>query len=102
MLDWFAASMWSALFHWLAYWSVGVIIIAAAGAAAWFSPFFKELFIGIAAGAALLLGAQSGLVSFKPKDPQTCIHPPTDPNGPSCQKWHATDDRGFGYWEPCE
>jgi|SRR6185312_10655989 len=103
MLDWFAAGLWSAALHWLAYWSVGVIIIGGAGAAAWFSPLFKEAFIGIAVGAALLLAAQGGIVSFKPKDPEICQHPATDPNGPTVPMcFIKTDDRGYGYWSPCQ
>lgn len=102
MLDWFASDLWSAAFHWLAYWSAGALIVGGAAAAAWFSPLFKEGFLGIAAGAALLMFLQSGTVSFRPAEPEICRHPATDPNGPICQKWHSTDDtRGYGYWEPC-
>lgn len=92
----------SAALHWLAYWSVGALIVGGAGAAAWFSPFFKQAFIGVAAGAALLMAAQNGLVSFRPKAPVDCINPAVDPNGPTSRCWHATDEqRGYGYWGAC-
>lgn len=103
MLTWLASGLISEAWHWLLYWSVGALVIGTSCAAAWFSPLFKEAFIGAAAGAALLMFLQGGAVSFRPADPAICEHPRSDPNGPVCQKWHSTDsDRGYGYWEPCE
>lgn len=102
MLEWFAAQFWSAALHWLAYWSVGVLVVGGFAVAAWFSPIFKMSLLGASIGAAVLLGAQNGLVSFKPKEPQICRNPQTDPNGPvTPQCFHKTDERGFGYWGDC-
>ena len=103
VFDWFASQFLSAALHWLAYWGIGIAIVGGGAAAAFFSPIFKTFFIGVSGGAAMLLMAQSGLVSFTPKQPQICENPATDPNGPTTPRcFHKTDERGFGYWGDCD
>lgn len=102
MLDWFTAELWSTALHWLAYWGAGALLTAGALAAAWFSPLFKEAFLGVAIGAAALLAVEHGFVSFKPQQPEVCEHPHTDPNGPTVPMcFIKTDERGYGYWDAC-
>lgn len=98
------------IFHWfyvLWHWIVAflnVIIIAGAGVLGFmWSPVFKSFFLGIAVGAVGLGVVNLDIVNFntmlaKPQ-PQYCINPSADPNGPAKQCWHKTDDRGFGYWD---
>ena len=102
MLDWFTGGLWSAALHWLAYWGAFIGVVGFGVLGFLYSPLFKSAFAGLALGAIALTALQYGFVQFRQKEPQICIHPPTDPNGPVCQRWHATDDRGFGFWEPCE
>jgi hypothetical protein len=103
MFDWFFGGIWSAFLHWLAYWGAFVAVVGVGVLGFLWLPIGKTACAGIVAGAVVLTALQYGFVQFRQKDPQVCIHPPTDPNGPVCQRWHSTDDqRGFGYWEPCD
>lgn len=102
-MDWFFGQFWSAALHWLAYWGVFGAIVAVGVLGFLYSPIGKLAFAGFAVGAIALTAGQYGLISFRPKEPQICVHPPTDPNGPIRQCWHSTDDqRGYGYWSACD
>lgn len=92
----------TALWDWLLFWMDFGIVVGIGVLGFIYSPLFKQVFLGVAIGAIALTGLQRGLVSFAQKAPAVCMHPNSDPNGPNCQRWHSTDDRGFGFWEPCK
>lgn len=101
-MDWLFGGIWSALVHWLAYWGAFIAVVGFGALGFLYSPIFKTAFAGLAVGAIALTVLQYQFVQFQQKEPQLCVHPATDPNGPIKQCWRSTDDRGYGYWEPCE
>lgn len=83
-------------------WGKLAVVVGPALAAVWYSPWFKQFFLGIAVGAGLLFSLQYTEI-FAPPETKYCISPTVDPNGPKCMKWNSTDDqRGYGYWSVCE
>jgi hypothetical protein len=66
------------------------------------SPFFRTFFLGVAVGGALLFGLEFSSVFSHKTEPQICINPKVDPNGPVKRCWHSTDSRGFGFWGECD
>lgn len=102
-MNWLFGGIIEAFLSWLAYWGAFIGVVGVGVLGFLYSPLFKGAFAGLAVGAIALTVLQYGFVSFRQKEPQVCVHPPTDPNGPIKQCWRSTDDqRGYGYWEPCE
>lgn len=92
--------------HWFVAF-LNVIIICGVGVLGFmWSPIFKTFFLGIAVGAVGLAVVNLDIINFNKMlaapQPQYCINPATDPNGPAKQCFHKTDERGFGYWGACD
>jgi hypothetical protein len=91
-----------ALVHLVKVFGKLAVVVGPALAAFVYSPIFRQVFLGIAVGAAVMFGVLYADL-FPPPQSSYCISPKADPNGPKCMKWVSTDDRrGYGYWRVCE
>lgn len=83
-------------------------LLAVAGpalAAVWYSPWFKQFFLGIAVGAAVMFSVQYTEIFSTPKDTPLCINPDSVPGGPVKRCWHRadpSDPRDIGFWGDCD